>query len=303
VATAGASPTRAIVYAFAANLGIALSKTAAALYTGSSSLAAESIHSFADTGNQLLLLLGLHRARRPPDAEHPLGYGKLTFFWSFVVALMLFSLGGLFSLWEGWRKLRETGPLESAWLALVVLGVSIALEATSMRGCLREVAHVRRGRSLWRWLHESRSSELLVVFGEDLAALLGLSLALAFVTLAVWTGERRFDAFGSLAIGALLIGVAAFVALRVKELLIGRSADPQVAAAIERAIAAEPAIARVFHVITVQVGPQVMVAAKVQMRDGLSLAQAVEHINALEARLKREVPEVGWSFMEPDVAD
>jgi cation diffusion facilitator family transporter len=299
----GSSPVRAIIYAFLANLGIAVVKALAWVFTGSSSMLAEAIHSLADTGNQLLLLLGLVHARRPPDREHPLGYGKLTFFWSFIVAVMLFSVGGLFSLYEGWHKLHETGPIENVWVALVVLVLAIGLESASMRACLQEVAKVRRGRSWWQWLNESRSSELVVVFGEDLAALLGLTLAIGFVLMAWISGDRRFDAYGSLAIGTLLVAIAIFLAVRIKALLIGRSADPEVTAAIREAIASDAAILDVFNVITVQVGAEIMVAAKLRLRDNLPLAEACAHINRLEVRLKQQVPEIGWSFMEPDVSD
>ena len=299
----GASPIRAILYAFSANFVIALAKTAAAAFTGSSSMLAEAIHSYADTGNQLLLLLGLARSRRAPDREHPLGYGKVTYFWSFVVAIQLFAVGGLFSLYEGFLKLEETGPIGNVWVAVAVLVVSIVLEAVSMKGCLDEVEKIRGGRSLWSWLNRSRSSELVVVFGEDLAALLGLSIALVFVLLASVTGNRAFDAMGSMAIGALLVVVAIFLAIRVKALLIGRSADPDVVEAIERGIQSDPVIAGVFNVLTVQVGSQVMVAAKVRLEEELSLDDAVEHINRLEARLREQIPEIGWLFMEPDVAD
>lgn len=304
MSTGDGSPLRAILYAFAANLLIALAKTAAALATGSTSLLAESLHSFADTGNQLLLLYGLVRSRRPPDREHPLGYGKVTYFWSFVVAILLFSVGGLFSLVQGWQKLRSEHALERIEWALGVLVLSLALEAWSMKGCLASVNRVRGARSLWRWLQESRVSELVVVFGEDLAALLGLSVALACVLLAHATGEPAFDALGSMVIGALLVVIAVFLAVRVKELLIGRSADPQVVAAIERAIADDPGIERVFNVITLQVGDRVMLAAKVRMSDGqLALDDACTRLNALERRLRSEIPEIGWSFMEPDLED
>jgi len=264
---------------------------------------AEAIHSFADTGNQLLLLLGLHRSRRAPDREHPLGYGKVSYFWSFIVAILLFSVGGLFSLYEGWHRLEAEGELRNLGLAVGVLCISIALEAFSMWGCLREVNRARGARSLWRWLKESRSSELIVVFGEDLAALLGLTVALGFVLLAGITGDRRFDAIGSMVIGALLVVVAVFLAARVKSLLIGRSADPDVVEAIEREIANEPMIVEVFNVITVQVGSQLMLAAKVRLAEGLGLEEACHHLNRLERRLKAEIPEIGWSFMEPDLDD
>jgi cation diffusion facilitator family transporter len=304
MAAAGrASPIRAILFAFAANLGIALAKFAAALYTGSASLLAEAIHSTADTGNQLLLLLGLRRAARPPDGEHPLGYGKDVYFWSFIVALLLFSLGGLFSIYEGIHTLDSEEPIEQVWVALLVLGVSIALETVSLRRCLREVNPLRAGRSLWRWVNESRNAELVVVLGEDVAALVGLAIAFFFVLLAAWTGDRHFDAYGSLAIGVLLVVVAVFVASRAKNLLIGRSADPRIDEVIETEIGADPAILWVYNVITIQIGPGIMLAAKVRMRDDLSIEQACEHINRLERAVKARIPEVRWSFIEPDVDD
>jgi len=304
MAAAGqASPIRAILWAFAANLGIAIAKFAAAFTTGSSAMMAEAIHSCADTGNQLLLLLGLRRAQRPPDAEHPLGYGKDIYFWSFIVALLLFSMGGMFSIYEGLHKLESTEPLVQPWVALVVLAVSIGLEALSMRGCLAEVKHVRGDRNLWRWLEESRHSELVVVFGEDFAALVGLTIAFAFVVLAVVTGEPRFDAYGSLAIGVLLVVVAIFIATRVKQMLIGRSADPRVREVIESEIGADPAILWVYRVITIQIGAEIMLAAKVRMRDSLQIEEACAHINRLEQAVKARVPEVRWSFIEPDVDD
>jgi cation diffusion facilitator family transporter len=299
----GANPPRAIFFALAANGGIAATKTAAAVLTGSSSMMAEAIHSFADTGNQLLLLLGLRRSARPPDREHPLGYGKATYFWSFIVALLLFSVGGLFSIYEGLHKLEAAEPMESPWIAVLVLLASIGLEAASMRGCLIEVEKERRGRSLWRWFQESRSSELVVVFGEDLAALLGLAAALFFVLLATFSGNPAWDAAGSLVIGTLLVVIALFIAVRIKSLLLGRSADPQVVRAIVDLIADEPAIVELLNAITVQVGPQLMLAAKLHMRPGLDIEAACEAINGLEQRLKREIPQIGWCFMEPDLRD
>ncbi|MBW2313935.1 MAG: cation diffusion facilitator family transporter [Deltaproteobacteria bacterium] len=299
----GASPQKAILYALAANSGIAVAKTAAAMATGSTSMVAEAIHSYADSGNQLLLLLGLHRSKRPPDREHPLGYGKVTYFWSFVVALLLFSIGGLFSLYEGWHKLHGAEPIQSLWIAVLVLLFSMALEVVSLRGCLAEVARERGGRSLWRWVNESRSAELVVVFGEDLAALLGLSAALVFVVLAALTGNPVWDAAGSMVIGGLLVMIALFVAVRIKALLIGRSADPGIVAAIEREIQADPAILELLNALTVQVGPQLMLAAKLRMSPDLSIDEACEAINNLEMHLKQSIPEIGWCFMEPDLRD
>jgi len=297
------NPIRAILYALAANLAIAVTKTVAALFTGSSSMLAEAIHSYADTGNQLLLLLGMYRSRKPADSEHPLGYGKVSYFWSFMVAIMLFSLGGCFSVYEGFHKLSEPQPLQNLPLALGVLGAAIVLEGVSMYGCLREVTTLRRGRSLWQWLHASRNSELVVVFGEDFAALLGLVLASGFLVLAGVTGNARYDAYGSVAIGVLLIVVAVFVSIRVKALLIGRSADPELAAAIASAIASDEDIREVFSVITLQMGAKVMLAAKIRVQEGLPVEVACEKINALEVQIRREFPEIGWCFIEPDVRD
>lgn len=303
MSTAHANPLKAILFAFAANLSIAAAKTVAAVFSGSSSMMAEAIHSFADTANQLLLLLGLRRAARPADLEHPLGYGKVTYFWSFMVAILLFSVGGLFSVYEGYHKLHSPEPVEHLWLALGVLAVSIVLEGFSMAGCLREINKSRGRRSLWRWINECRSSELIVVFGEDFAALIGLILAFCFLIIAGVTGNARFDAAGSICIGVLLIVVAVFVSIRVKSLLIGRSADPELVAAIEEAISGDGDILEVFHVITLQMGPKVMLAAKLRLREGISSDQACERINALEARIRERFPEIGWCFMEPDLRD
>lgn len=303
MSTGHANPLKAILFAFAANLSIAAAKTVAAVFSGSSSMMAEAIHSFADTANQLLLLLGLRRAARPADVEHPLGYGKVTYFWSFMVAILLFSVGGLFSVYEGYHKLHSPEPVEHLWLALGVLAVSIVLEGFSLAGCLREVNKSRGRRSLWRWINECRSSELIVVFGEDFAALIGLTLAFCFLIVAGVTGNARFDAAGSICIGVLLIVVAVFVSIRVKSLLIGRSADPELVAAIEEAISGDGDILEVFHVITLQMGPKVMLAAKLRLRAGISSDQACERINALEAGIRQRFPEIGWCFMEPDLRD
>src|SRR6185295_5831482 len=171
-------------YAFLANLFIALTKSGAAWYTRSGSMLAEAIHSFADCANQVLLFTGLKQSQRPPDANHPMGYGKLSYYWSFIVAILLFSMGGLFSIYEGWHKLHAPEEIHQAWVALAVLGVSILLETGSLLGCLREIRAMRRGRPFWRWLRTTRNAELVVVLGEDIAALLGLMLAFVFVSLA-----------------------------------------------------------------------------------------------------------------------
>lgn len=297
------SSARAILYAFLANLGIALSKSWAAWFTGSGSMLAEAIHSFADCGNQVLLFVGLRQSAKPPDAEHPLGYGKVTYFWSFVVALMLFSLGGLFSLYEGWHKLKAPEPLNQAWVALVVLGVSVGLEIASTVGCLREIGKLRGERSLITWLKRTRNAELVVVLGEDTAALLGLAVAFTFVALAVYTGNPVYDAVGSMCIGVILIVVSLWVARRIKSLIVGKSADPELRRLIDAFIKDDDAIDEVFNIITMQFGSKVMLAAKIRMRADSTLAQSIARINVLEENIKAEFPDVAWCFIEPDIKD
>ena len=301
--SAHGSSAKAILYAFTANLGIALAKLWAALFTASGSMLAESIHSFADCGNQILLWVGLRQSQRPPDAQHPLGYGKLSYFWSFLVAILLFSMGGLFSIYEGWHKLQAPEPLRQAWIALLVLGVSILLEFSSLLGCLREVRKLRKHKPLLAWLRTTRNAELVVVLGEDVAALLGLAIAFAFLSVATVTGNAAFDAMGSIAIGIVLVCVSVFVASRIKALIIGRSAEEDLQAEIQAEIDRDPGIDKLLNAITLQLGPQVMLAVKVRMKPGLSIEAAVAHINSLERRIKQQFPEVAWCFVEPDVED
>ena len=301
--SAHGSSAKAILYAFTANLGIALAKLWAALFTASGSMLAESIHSFADCGNQILLWVGLRQSQRPPDAQHPLGYGKLSYFWSFLVAILLFSMGGLFSIYEGWHKLQAPEPLRQAWIALLVLGVSLLLEFSSLLGCLREIRKLRKHKPLLAWLRTTRNAELVVVLGEDVAALLGLAIAFAFLSVATVTGNAAFDAMGSIAIGIVLVCVSVFVASRIKALIIGRSAEEDLQAEIQAEIDRDPGIDKLLNAITLQLGPQVMLAVKVRMKPGLSIEAAVAHINSLERRIKQQFPEVAWCFVEPDVED
>jgi cation diffusion facilitator family transporter len=294
---------RAILYAFLANGGIALAKTWAAWLTGSGSMLAEAIHSYADTGNQVLLYLGLKQSSKPPDPEHPLGYGKLSYFWSFIVALMLFSLGGLFSIYEGVHKLNHPEPLTDAWIAISVLGVAIVLESFSLMGCLREIRVIRGRRPFRLWLKHTRSSELVVVLGEDVAALLGLVLAMIFISLAAITGNPVFDAIGSMCIGGILIVISIFLTLRMRSLLVGRSADPMIQEIINEIISNDDDIDQVFNVITVQFGSDTLLAAKIKLKSGIDIGTAVADINGLERRLKHEIPDLKWCFIEPDVSD
>jgi len=297
------STARAILYAFLANFAIAVAKTWAAWLTGSGSMLAEAIHSYADTGNQVLLFLGLQQAQRPADAEHPLGYGKLSYFWSFIVALLLFSLGGLFSIYEGIHKLQHPEELSQIWVAIVVLVLAIILEGSSLLGALREIRKVRAGRPFREWLKHTRNSELVVVLGEDIGAQLGLMLALGFLMAAEFTGNPMYDAFGSMSIGVVLLVISMFVASRVRSLLVGRSADPEVQQTIDDIICEQDDIECVFNTITIQFGPDTMLAAKIKMRSDVKMDAAVASINALERKLKERIPNLRWSFIEPDVAD
>ena len=294
------SPARAILYALLANLAIAISKLIAGLYTSSGAMIAEAIHSFADTANQVLLFVGLRSSTRPADAEHPLGYGKLTYFWSFIVAILLFSMGGLFSISEGIHKLEAETALKVPWVGLLVLLVAIVLESASLAGCLREVALLRSGKSFRGWLRHTRNAELIIVLGEDIAAIIGLLLAMGFLSAAWITGDTRYDAWGSICIGSVLILVAIFVAVRVQSLLVGKSAEPDMRRLIDEAIAADEHVVEVLNTITMHFGAQVMLAAKIRMDDGMSLGDAVRFINQLESRIKTRFPEVEWCFIEPD---
>jgi cation diffusion facilitator family transporter len=297
------STARAILYAFLANFGIALAKSWAAWLTGSGSMLAEAIHSYADTGNQVLLYLGLKQSQRPPDLEHPLGYGKLSYFWSFIVALLLFSLGGMFSIYEGLHKLQHPEDLSQLWVAVIVLILAIILEGFSLLGCLREIRLVRGDRPFREWLKHTRNSELVVVLGEDIGAQLGLLLALGFLLMAAITGNPVYDAIGSICIGAVLLVISVFIALRVRSLLVGRSADPEIQETINAIISEHDDIDCVLNTITIQFGPDTMLAAKIKLRPDLTIDAAVSAINALERKLKERIPKLRWSFIEPDVCD
>lgn len=301
--SSGSGPARAILYAFLANGGIALAKSWAAWLTGSGSMLAEAIHSYADAGNQVLLFLGLKQSARAPDDEHPLGYGKVSYFWSFVVALMLFSLGGLFSVYEGLHKLQYPEELSRIGVAIAVLVLAIVLEFFSLLGCLREINLIRGKRPFGTWLKHTRASELVVVLGEDVAALAGLTLALMFVSLTAVTGNPTYDAIGSMCIGVVLIVISAFLTVRIRSLLVGRSADPMIQRAIASIIRDQQDIEEVLNAITLQFGPDTLLAAKIRLKPGISIEAAVANINTLELRLKEEIAGLKWCFIEPDVSD
>jgi cation diffusion facilitator family transporter len=297
-----ADSARTIFYALGANLAIAAAKTAAAVATGSSAMLAEAIHSYADSGNQGLLLWGMRQAKRPPSPEYPLGWGKAVFFWSFIVALVLFSLGGLFSVYEGWHKLANPEDLNYPWVAVGILVFGLVAETISMRACLQEVNKVRGGRSVWQWFRESRQSELVVILGEDFAALLGLALALIAVLLTMLTGNPMWDSLGSIWIGAVLILVAIGIGTEIKGLLIGQSAEPETEARIREFVERHDGVEKVYRIITMQLGTTLMVALKAKMKAS-DAGELVAAINRAEAALRREFPDIQWLFFEPDIAD
>lgn len=298
-----ANSLKSIFYALGANAAIAVAKTTGAVFTGSASMLAEAIHSFADCGNQALLIWGLKEARQKASAEHPLGHGRAIYFWSFIVALMLFSMGGLFSIYEGAHKLQGHEPVRYAWVAVAILSFSIVAEGLSLWGALREIDKERGELNLWRWFRSSRQSELLVIFGEDLAALGGLVVALCFVGLSMWTGNPMWDAVGSICIGVLLVAVAVLVGVEVKALLVGQSAAPDVQAAMRSHLEAQPQVAKIFNLITQQLGSEVMVAVKAHMRPTGSDVALIEAINATEKSLRAAFPQIRWCFFEPDLRD
>ena len=298
-----ASSLRAVLYALAANSGILIAKGAAAAVTGSSAMLAEAIHSAADCGNQILLLRGMKEAKREPDAKHPLGYGKVVYFWAFLVAVLLFTLGGLFSVYEGWHKLHQSEPMTNPVIAIVVLTVSIVLEAFSLAGCIREIRKVSGDKSLWKFFRVSRNSELIIVLGEDIAALAGLTLALIAILLALATGNPMFDALGSVAVGVLLIVVAVLLTLEIKALITGESAEADTRNAIHAFLSARSEIAEIYSLLTLQMGKDIMLAIKARMKEGASAQGMIDDINRVEADLRRAFPAVQWCFFEPDTSN
>ena len=296
--------TGEILKSLAVNVIIAASKGVAAFLTGSGAMLAETLHSFADCGNQLLLLKGVRATRRPPDHEHPFGYGRSLYFYSFIVALLLFLGGGVFSIYEGVHKIEHPEPVEDVGIALVILFLSIALEGWSTLGNIKAM-NARRGKTgFFRYLRETKDSDLIVVFGENSAAVLGLLLAMIALGLAHQTRDGRYDALGSLAIGLVLVGVATFLAREVKSLLVGEAAEPSLLKTLNELVDVDPNVERVLNVLTLQQGPgEIIVAAKLKFRSGLETDALVAAINAFERELKARIPEIRWSFIEPDNTD
>jgi len=293
-----------VIKSLIVNMVIASSKGVGAVLTGSGAMLAETLHSFADCGNQLLLLFGIRRSRRPADASHPLGYGREMYFYSFIVALLLFTGGGVFSIYEGIHKLEHPEPVGDVTSGLIILAISILLEGWATLGNLKTMK-ARRGQvGLYKYLRDTKDSDLVVVFGENSAAVLGLLFAMAALVAAKLTDDGRWDAIGSLAIGVVLVGVAIFLAREVKALLVGECADPAILKTAEELALAEPTIARVIRILTVQQGPgEILVAMKLQFKPGLESDAMVDIINKFERDLEARVPDVKWTFIEPDRED
>jgi cation diffusion facilitator family transporter len=292
---------KAIFAAFFANLGIAIAKFVGFLLTSSAALLAEAGHSLADTGNQALLLLGGRRARRQADQEHPFGYGRERYFWAFVVALVLFSMGGLFALYEGIHKLRDPHETENLTIAIVILVVAIGLETFSLRTAVKEANHHKpKVMSWWTYVRTAKQPELPVVLLEDIGAEIGLFLALGGVLTAEATGDPRWDAAGSISIGILLVVIAAVLAIEMKGLLIGESASRSDVDAIVAAIEAAPAVDRLIHMRTQHIGPdEVLVAAKIELDSRFTFDEVAAAIDVVEGRIREAVPMARVIYLEP----
>jgi cation diffusion facilitator family transporter len=293
-----------IVKSLVVNVTIAIAKAVAAVVSGSGAMLAETLHSFADCGNQILLLVGVRSSHRPADVKHPLGYGRAMYFYSFIVALLLFFGGGVFSIREGLHKFLHPERVDNITLALGILLFSFVLEGWSLLGNIRAINRRRGDKHFIRYLRDTKDSDLIVVFGENSAAVLGLTFAMGALVLAKQTGDGRWDGIGSLAIGLVLVGVATFLAREVKSLLVGEAADASITKVAEELADIDPNVDKVLRVLTLQQGPgEIVVAMKLKMRSGMHTEELVEAINQFERDLKARIPEVRWSFIEPDNAD
>ena len=297
-----AGSTKAIMAALAANLGIAVTKFVAFLLTGSSAMLAESVHSVADSGNQLLLIVGGRRARRQADAEHPFGYGQARYYYAFIVAIVLFTLGGLFALFEAWEKFHDPHPIDAwQWVPIVVLLAALVMEGLSLRTAVHEATPSKGRQGWWRFIRTSRAPELPVVLLEDSGALLGLLFALFGVSMTLVTGDGRWDAVGSAAIGVLLVVIAVVLARETKSLLLGEAATPEHVAAIRAALVGE-GVPEVIHLRTMHLGPEeLLVAAKIAVPAASSAADVAAAIDAAEVRVREAVPLARLIYLEPDL--
>ena len=293
---------RAIIAAMSANLGIAVAKFIAWGFSGSSSMLGEGVHSLADTGNQILLLRGGRVSKKKADADHPFGFGRERYVYAFVVSIILFSVGGVFSLYEGVDKIQHPHPLENAWIPIAVLLIAMVLESFSLRTAIRESNHSRGTDSWIAFIRHSKAPELPVVLLEDVAALAGLMFAFLGVVLTIITGDVVWDAIGTLCIGILLVLVAIVLGIETKSLLVGEGASADDTVRIRNAINADSDVDSLIHLKTLYLGPEeLLVAAKVAFPTKMKLAEVAATINNLESRVRAEVPVARVIYIEPDV--
>lgn len=293
-----------IIQSLVVNLLIVAAKGFAAFMTKSGAMLAETIHSFADCANQGLLLLGVKQAAKPADSRHEFGYGMSVYFWSFMVAMLLFSVGGMFSVYEGWHKLHEPEPVHQVWWGVGILLFSILMEGYATLSNIKSINQNKGRRSFFNYLTSTKDSDLIVIFGENSAAVLGLTFALAALLLSYYTGDPRYDAVGSILIGLVLIGVAIFLAREVHSLLIGESADDEVKQVINNFITRHPDIESLINLRTIQQGPgKVLACIKIKCRGDLTARQISILINEIEAKLRAEKPEIKYIYVEPDLRE
>lgn len=293
-----------IIQSLIVNLLIVLSKGFAAFMTGSGAMLAETIHSFADCANQALLLLGIKQSKRAPNEKHPLGYGRSVYFWSFMVAMLLFSIGGMFSIYEGVHKYSHPEAVENVMWGVGILGFSIILEGYALISNIIEINKRKGKSSILKYLNESKDSDLIVIFGENFAAVVGLVFALIALLISYYTHDGRYDAIGSLLIGVVLILVAIFLSIKVKSLLIGESADPVISKTASDIAFKHPNIQKVINCITIQQGSgEVLVCTKIMCEAHLNAQQVSALINDFEKQLRDACPEVRWLYVEPDLQE
>lgn len=293
---------RAIIAAFLANLGIAITKLIAWAFSGSSSMLAESVHSLADAGNQILLLIGGRRAKKVADKQHPFGYGRVRYVYAFVVSIILFSVGGVFSIYEGFSKLQHPHPLEVWWLPMLVLTIAIVLESFSLRTAIKESNPLRGNASWVQFIRHAKAPELPVVLLEDVAALLGLVFAFFGVGLTALTHNSLFDAIGTILIGLLLVSVAVVLGIEIKSLLVGEGASDEDVEAIEKSLVDGRGIERIIHMKTLYLGPdEFMIGAKVGVAPQTTVRELAVIVDAAERRIRAAVPAARVIYIEPDV--
>ena len=300
--SSGSGSTQVILIAMMANLVIALAKFFGAYVSKSSALLAEAIHSVVDTINQALLLLGEKASKKKPDDAHPLGYGRETFFWSFVVTILLFSLGGLFAIYEGIHKLEDPQPLHNPILAIGILGFSILLEGYSFYACLKEIRKKNPFHNLWTWFRKTTTAGLLVIFTEDAGALVGLIIATVCISLSWALDNPAFDAYGSILIGCLLVGLAVLLAREIKSLIIGESPSKNYRPHVESLVRGHIPNSRILRFLALQTGDgEVMISFKITPGNIKEVSKLIQTINQIEDQIRTQFPEIKWQFVEPDL--